>query len=164
MRYDVFEHRLSDNRYTESNNLFDFKTKTLYSWDDKQNCTQCPQPTMLLECIPADWRIQDVIFVAGQKVQRYVDNMEKKRNSQSCTAASFGPTPWLLNILSYDDFENVIEAVQIQNFEPGVVTDPSSLVPPAFCANAPVCKSLEHHLQTNAAVLPIYLKRKLMLE
>ena len=40
MRYDVFEHSLVTNAYTESNNLFRFKEGILYSWDQNQKCTQ----------------------------------------------------------------------------------------------------------------------------
>ena len=161
MRYDVFEHRLTDDLYTESNNLFDFGAKMMYSWDQHQNCTKCPQPKLLKECIPETWLVQDVIYVAGQKIQVYVDDMENKRNSQSATAASIGPTPWLVNILSYDQYQNVVEAVQIQDFLQGVVEDPTALQVPPFCADAPQCASMEQHLQTSVAgVLPEYLQRR----
>ena len=178
MRYDVFQHDLTNNDFFESNNLFDFSNKIMYSWDMNQVCKRCPQPKFIKECIPQDWKVQDVIFVAGQKCQVYVDDMENKRNAQGkreiftlifsffllfiikvATALPFGTTPWLVNVLSYDQYENVIEAVQIQNFKQGTYDDPHALDIPSFCANVTTCSSLQEHLEEFK--LPVYIKRRL---
>ena len=76
--------------------------------------------------------------------------------------ASIGPTPWLLNILSYDQYENVVEAVQIQNFLQGVIEDPRALDIPDFCLDAPQCPSFEHHMRHSPArLLPVYMQRRI---
>jgi hypothetical protein len=162
MRYDVFEHALETNAYTESNNLFRFKEGILYSWDQNQQCTQCPHPNITYECVPSDWRVKDVVFVLGQKCAVFADDVEHTRNAQVASMDVIGTTPWLLNVLSYDQYENVVEAVQIQNFLQGVIEDPHALDIPDFCRGAPQCPSAQHHARISPAKhLPVYMKRRL---
>ena len=58
----------------------------------------------------------------GQKCIVWADNLDNTTNVQVASMDNIGPTPWLLNILSYDAHLNVQEAVQIQNFRQGVVS------------------------------------------
>ncbi len=84
--------------------------------------------------------------------------MDNTRNVQVASMSNIGSTPWLLNILAYDDHLNVIEAVQVQNFRQGVVEDPTALDIPDFCVNAPKCRSAAELMENSP--LPLYLKRQ----
>jgi hypothetical protein len=111
--------------------------------------------------VPSTWLIEDVVYIAGQKCQKYVDNPEFVQNAQVVTADVFGTTQWLVNVLSYDKYLNVKEAVQIQDFLQGQIEDPTAFGIPPFCQNARECSSIDQHVQDSPAqLLPVYLKRR----
>jgi hypothetical protein len=56
------------------------------------------------------------MWIAGQKCQLWADDIDNATTTQTSTANAIGPTPWLVNILSYDKNFNIVEAVQIQDF------------------------------------------------
>jgi hypothetical protein len=65
MRYDVFEHNIVTNVFTESNNLFAFDLKMLYTWNDTA-CHAIAHNTIEYECIPPKYRIKEyVLCVSG---------------------------------------------------------------------------------------------------
>jgi hypothetical protein len=68
-----------------------------------------------------------------------VDDIKRPKNAQVVTAAPFeGPSQWLVNILSYNDNVDVIEAVQIQDFLQGIF---SIFLPLAFGGFSNFCNT-----------------------
>ena len=133
----------------------------LYSWDQHQNCTRCPQNKITYECVPSSWSLDGAVYIAGRMCGVYVDDLEFKQNAQVVTTDSVGGSQWLVNILSYDKYLNVKEAVQIQDFLPGVVENPDAFGIPPFCQNARMCANIDQHVEESPAqFLPVYLKRR----